>query len=584
MGMDNKDELDDELVKSLEKLVEEETSVAKAFVDNQKDTSLKDNESGYSHNSEPEDIGKTKIIPKVTPDMITKTTEDIDKTKSYNTDSVKVNTNKTESESLNNAGKGTSSFVDDNLDNNGKTTMLDTDVVKARTIEKNKMTSTDKSNNISAGSVQHNNNRKTDNESDKAGIPVNSDNDELRKKKLIITVACVVAALVAVIGIITGIVIHNKNKESYKYNYEKAMESYKDEDYDTAIKFFTKAAKLTEGKKNSELKYTLYECYKEKNNTEMQIEMLKDILSFDENNQKAIEALASVYKEKKDGTALSELIKSYKNKNGYKYLSDYIVETPKPSVESGTYDDEQKLQFTETSDSSIYYTLDKSEPTNKSIPYSGGAIEIKNGTTTIKAVAVNSIGVYSDVVELQYIVDYKKPSAPTVSPESGTYSEGQKVTVSNIPSNSKAYYTLDGSTPTANSEEYTEPFDIPAGNNVISVIIIDSHNQSSSVVKRNYVVEKAKTFSYNECLDILKQRLISDGVLKSDGNTTSDGKTVTFVYQPKTTINSVEMYVVRLDVTDKSQTTTSGYYGIGIKSGTCYKVTHNNGSYSAGEY
>lgn len=58
------------------------------------------------------------------------------------------------------------------------------------------------------------------------------------------------------------------------------------------------------------------------------------------------------------------------------------------------------------------------------------------------------------------------------------------MTISNIPVGSKAYYTLDGSTPTAGSEEYTEPFDIPEGNNVIAVVIIDSHNQASSVVKK----------------------------------------------------------------------------------------------------
>lgn len=74
---------------------------------------------------------------------------------------------------------------------------------------------------------------------------------------------------------------------------------------------------------------------------------------------------------------------------------------------------------------------------------------------------MNSIGVYSNIVELVYTVDYKKPSAPSVSPESGTYSQGQQVTVSNIPAGSNAYYTLDGSTPTVNSEMYTEPFDIP---------------------------------------------------------------------------------------------------------------------------
>ena len=53
------------------------------------------------------------------------------------------------------------------------------------------------------------------------------------------------------------------------------------------------------------------------------------------------------------------------------------------------------------------------------------------------------------------------------------------------------------------------------------------------------MINKAKTFSYNECLEILKNRLIADGVLKSDGNTTSDGRKVTFVYQPKATVNMI---------------------------------------------
>lgn len=562
MGIDNKDELDDELVKSLERLVEEETSVAKAFVDNQKETS---GNNTYEKDSQDTDIdmGKTKVIPKVTTDMLTKSEEDIQKTGIYNVDEVRNNIK-------NNPANDDDSEIDAG----------EYDVEESAVGDDKK--------NVS---VSDKNIKKTENDNDDKGIEKKDKApkaeltpEALKKKKIIIAVSCAVAALVVLIGVITGVVIHNRNKESYKYNYEKGMESYKNNDYDSAVKYLSKAAKLNEGKKNTELKYTLYECYKEENNTDKQIETLKDILSYDENNQKSIQALAAIYEQKKDGNALNALIKSYKDKDGYKYLSDYIVENPKPSVEPGTYDDEVKLQFTESSSSTIYYTQDKSEPTEKSTRYNGDTIEIKNGTTTVKAVAVNSIGVYSEVVELQYVVDYKKPSTPTVNPESGTYAEGQQVTVSNIPVGSKAYYTLDGSTPTANSEEYTEPFDIPAGNNVISVIIIDSHNQASSVVKRNYVINKAKTFSYNECLEILKNRLIADGVLKSDGNTTSDGKKVTFVYQPKATVDSVEMYIVRYDVTDKSKTTTEGYYGIGIKNGTCYKVTNSNGSYSSTEY
>ena len=42
--------------------------------------------------------------------------------------------------------------------------------------------------------------------------------------------------------------------------------------------------------------------------------------------------------------------------------------------------------------------------------------------------------------------------------------------------------------------------------------------------------------------------------------------------------------VPAFDVKDKSKTSTEGYYGIGIKNGTCYKVTNSNGSYSSSEY
>lgn len=569
MGMDDKEELDDELVKSLERLVEEETSVAKAFVDNQKEISS-EGVAGTTATVDA-DMGKTKVIPKVTPDMITKTEKDMQKTGIYNSDEVRASVRREPHNPIEDTN--TDIYSDDNRNKEVRNVYDVDNAVRKNTVKPATVKSAVKS--------EDGNRRPAAEMKEKADTGKGMD---ASKKRLIITISCIVAVILAIAGVTAGVINHNKNKESYKYNYDKGMESYKNNEYDTAIKYLSKASKLNEGKKNAELKYTLYECYKEKDNTDMQIEVLKDILSFDENNENAIKVLAAIYEKKKDGTSLTELIKSYKDKDGYKYLSDYIVEEPKPSVEAGTYDDEQKLQFAESSSSTVYYTLDKSEPTSKSTAYSGSAIDIKKGTTTVKAVAVNSIGVYSNIVELVYTVDYKKPSAPSVSPESGTYSQGQQVTISNIPAGSNAYYTLDGSTPTVNSEMYTEPFDIPTGNNVISVIIVDAHNQTSTVVKRNYVVNKAKTFSYNECLDILKEKLITDGVLKSDGSTTKEGNEVTFVYQPKTTVDSVEMYIVRFDVTENSKTTTKGYYGIGIKDGTCYKVTKEDGSYSASEY
>lgn len=554
MNSNDKDELDNELIKSMKKLVEEETNVAKAFIDTQNELSDEDDELAD------ETMGKTRVIPKVTDDMLTKVSDATINISDLNADK-KLQSNKEQN----------------NIDDTSRVKEYNKVRESEPVTEYNMAEQQDKS---SDAHMNNGNNEKGDSVQEKAKKPMDA-----KRKKMIIAVSCVVAALVVIIGIVVGVVLNNKNKNSYQYNYDKGMSSYQNKDYDNAIKYLAKASKLSEGKKNVDLKYTLYQCYAATDNTDMSTEVLKDILSFDENNEKALKALASIYNTKKDGTSLNKLIKDYKNKDGYRYLEDYIVETPKPSVEAGSYDDVIKLQFTENSSSTIYYTTDKTEPDKKSKRYTGTAIEIQSGTTTIKAIAISDIGVCSDVVELEYTVDFKKPSAPTVSPASGTYEEGQTVTIDNIPAGSTAYYTLDGSTPTKNSEEYSEPFTIPTGNNVISVVIIDSHNQSSSVVKRNYVVNKAKTYVYNEALEILKAKLISKGVLKSDGATAADGSTVTFVYQSRTTVDGVEMFVVRYDVTSKTgKTSTAGYYGVATKTGDCYTVTQNGGAYSAAAY
>lgn len=554
MNSNDKDELDNELIKSMKKLVEEETNVAKAFIDTQNELSDEDDELAD------ETMGKTRVIPKVTDDMLTKVSDATINISDLNVDK-KLQSNKEQN----------------NIDDTSRVKEYNKVRESEPVTEYNMAEQQDKN---SDSHMNNGNNEKDDSVQEKARKPMDA-----KRKKKIIAVSCVVAALVVIVGIVVGVVLNNKNKNSYQYNYDKGMSSYQNKDYDNAIKYLAKASKLSEGKKNVDLKYTLYQCYAATDNTDMSIEVLKDILSFDENNEKAIKALASIYNTKKDGTSLNKLIKDYKDKQGYKYLTDYVVETPKPSVEAGSYDDVIKLQFTENSSSTIYYTTDKTEPDKKSTRYTGTAIEIQSGTTIIKAIAINDIGVCSEVVALEYTVDFKKPSAPTVSPVSGTYEEGQTVTIDNIPVGSTAYYTLDGSTPTKNSEEYSEPFTIPTGNNVISVVIIDSHNQSSSVVKRNYVVNKAKTYVYNEALEILKGKLISKGVLKSDGTTAADGSTVTFVYQSRTTVDGVEMFVVRYDVTSKTgKTSTAGYYGVATKTGDCYTVTQNGGAYSAAAY
>jgi len=75
---------------------------------------------------------------------------------------------------------------------------------------------------------------------------------------------------------------------------------------------------------------------------------------------------------------------------------------------------------------------------------------------------------------------------PKVTPASGTYTEPQTITIS-VPSDCKAYYTWDGSDPTESSTLYTGALEMPAGNQVLSVILINSAGLKSNIYRVNYV-------------------------------------------------------------------------------------------------
>lgn len=53
-----------------------------------------------------------------------------------------------------------------------------------------------------------------------------------------------------------------------------------------------------------------------------------------------------------------------------------------------------------------------------------------------------------------------------------------------VPGGCSAYYTWDGSTPTAASQRYTQPIKVPEGNNILSVVIIDHTTKLCSDVYR----------------------------------------------------------------------------------------------------
>lgn len=516
--------IEDEIEKSLQKMVEEETTVAKALV------GKNDEPSGSNMKAVDINDGKTRVIPQITDEILREQ-------------------------------KNNYSAADDEQ----KDIMEDDDIFSEEDDDE-----TD-------APADNDNANKTEVTDKKTKKPMD------KKTKLILAGVGAGVALVIIIIIIVASSLNKKSKQNYDYYYKTGMKLYEEGNYGDASSYLSKASKENEGKKNLDLKYTLYRCYESSGNEDEAVNVLKDILSYDENYEKAVKALADIYYKREDADNLTKLIRKYQDGKCKDAVKNYIVSEPVPSKESGSYDNDVELKFTCDSGCVVYYTTDGKEPDSKSTLYDGTGIKLETGTTKIKAVAVNSIGVYSNVVQLEYVIEYGAPSAPDVSPASGKYSAGEKVRINNIPDKCKAYYTTDGTTPTSSSTEYTGEFDMPAGNTVIAFVIINEHEQSSTVVKRNYNVEVKNTYTYSQAESQLKSVLISRKVLKSD-SVAADGSGVNFVYISRTKVGDNEMYIIRYDVIKSGSTSTAGLYGVDTSSGKVYTVTGSEGSYSANEY
>ena len=310
--------------------------------------------------------------------------------------------------------------------------------------------------------------------------------------------------------------------------------------------------------------------------------MLYNILKIDEYNLEAIVDLENYYEKAGVTEALVELYNKYKDTQAADAVAKYYVEAPAVSVEGGEYTTDIEVKLTSDYGYNIYYTLDGSNPTVNSSLYSK-EIEISEGTTTLKCIAANQYNIVSDIVSVEYKVEYKAPDAPTISPRSGSYETEQLIVIGNIPAGGKAYYTLDNTTPTDKSTLYTGPFDMPSGNNVLSVITYDKNGQKSSVVKRNYVLNLSDKVTQERALEILWQAMEHKNMVNSE-HLSSDGEPVKLVLDAKKTISGKSVWVFDIYVTTEQGDMKANYQmGVDSEASYVYTVYDNNGVYTLDE-
>lgn len=182
------------------------------------------------------------------------------------------------------------------------------------------------------------------------------------------------------------------------------------------------------------------------------------------------------------------------------------VAAPVASPKAGTYTSNQSVVLSsDTSDATIYYTIDGSEPTIKNgieydMPIAIKGREGESVITEIKAIAVAPDLQDSSVSTFRYTIEIPKETddtieAPKASLQEGNYTSNQLVKLTSNTPDATIYYTLDGSEPTAkNGVEYDAPIKIEgkAGESVtvvLKAIAVAPDLQESTVSVFRYTIQ-----------------------------------------------------------------------------------------------
>lgn len=174
------------------------------------------------------------------------------------------------------------------------------------------------------------------------------------------------------------------------------------------------------------------------------------------------------------------------------------VATPSFSPAGNSYSSDQVVTInTSTPYATIHYTTDGTTPTADSTVYSDPIPVTGDGTSmTIKAIATKSGMTDSEVASATYTIDYSKVSTPQFSPDPGSYSSAQSVTISTSTPYATIRYTTDGTTTPSETVGiiYTQPVAITTSV-TLKAIAYKEGLASSSVTSGDYEITGSGSFT-----------------------------------------------------------------------------------------
>ena len=182
---------------------------------------------------------------------------------------------------------------------------------------------------------------------------------------------------------------------------------------------------------------------------------------------------------------------TYNNLTSEEVTASFEVQPSAPSLssQSGTFEDALSVEISSIDNGvNIYYTLDGSDPTESSTPYSG-TISLPLGTTTLKAITEID-GLVSEPTEQTYTI---VPSAPVFSLSTGTYNSGTSVSITASLPGATIYYTTDGTDPSTSSSQYESAITLTSTTTLKAIAVKDT--VSSSITEATYTIRSGNLTS-----------------------------------------------------------------------------------------
>lgn len=389
-----------------------------------------------------------------------------------------------------------------------------------------------------------------------------------RKLFLGCTFALVCAAILL---FLTGFFVFQHNSKGYQVS--RAIEYADQSDYEKAIACLRAAENIDST--DASIYFLMADYYYLMGMEEEAVNTLKNIALapvFEADDiENAYTKIISIYKKNEDYQAINDLLLACTDQDIIYMFQNYMAYPPEFSYIEGTYQEIVPLKLSSNTSGKIYYTTDGSRPDENSITYTT-PIFLETGVYEISAFFINDYGIKSEVVSNTYVIELTVPTTPEISIYSGEYTEPAQIEVA-VPENCKVYYTVDGSEPTDESTQYTEPVPMPLGTTHFKFIAYSKEGVSGEVIARTYTLKPNAQYSVNDALSLLSVSLVKQGyILDLYGN--KEGIQGRYIYKMGTVYRVTDgqdyyfIYEYYEDLAE-NQSKTGRIFGVNIMTGAC---------------